>query len=127
MLLIRIPPLFRMEQLQQQPSDKNGPNLPEDLQKRLTICATEPPDSLLAPDAVNPPSTSSLSVNVPSPSSAGPSTSSSGTYLNVSQMVRQQSDTTHNNRRLVRSQAICDDRPATSIGNEVRENFLQIH
>uniref|UniRef100_A0AC34RF06 Protein kinase domain-containing protein n=1 Tax=Panagrolaimus sp. JU765 TaxID=591449 RepID=A0AC34RF06_9BILA len=29
-------------------------------------------------------------------------------------MVRQQSDTTHNNRRLVRSQAVCDDRPATS-------------
>jgi hypothetical protein len=33
--------------------------------------------------------------------------------LNVSQMVRQQSDTT-NNRRLIRSAAICDDRPATS-------------
>jgi hypothetical protein len=33
--------------------------------------------------------------------------------LSVSQMVRQQSDTT-NNRRLIRSTAICDDRPATS-------------
>ncbi|KAH7731769.1 CKK-1 protein [Aphelenchoides avenae] len=35
-------------------------------------------------------------------------------FLSVSQMVRQQSDTTHNNRRLVRSSAMCDDRPATS-------------
>lgn len=43
---------------------------------------------------------------------AGPGASSS--YLSVSHMVRQQSDTTHNNRRLVRSQAVCDDRPATS-------------
>uniref|UniRef100_A0AC34F6H6 Protein kinase domain-containing protein n=1 Tax=Panagrolaimus sp. ES5 TaxID=591445 RepID=A0AC34F6H6_9BILA len=118
-----------MEQLQQA-SDKNGPNLPEDLQKRLTINASDPPESLLAPDVFVPPSTSS-SRTIASSSTAGPSSSttttaaaaattssSSGTYLNVSQMVRQQSDTTHNNRRLMRSQAVCDDRPATSIGNK---------
>ncbi|KAI6241491.1 Protein kinase domain-containing protein [Aphelenchoides fujianensis] len=34
--------------------------------------------------------------------------------LSVSQMVRQHSDTTQNRRLLVRSAAICDDRPATS-------------
>lgn len=48
--------------------------------------------------------------------------------LNVNQMVRQQSDTT-NNRRLVRSAAICDDdRPATSsnTASPVSVNFLKI-
>ncbi|VDK59623.1 unnamed protein product [Anisakis simplex] len=40
-----------------------------------------------------------------------PSTS----LLNVGQVLRQQSDTTHMSRRLVRSSAICEeDRPATS-------------
>ena len=110
-----------MEQLPQS-SDKNGPTLSEDLKKRLAINASDPPETLLAPDAVIPPSTSSITI--PASSAAG---SSTGTYLNVSQMVRQQSDTTHNNRRLVRSQAVCDDRPATSIGNKVSENLNVLH
>jgi hypothetical protein len=107
-----------MEQIQQA-SDKDGPNLPEDLQRRLTINASDPPESLLAPDVFVPPSSGNSSSLTVTAAVAGPSSSSSGTYLNVSQMVRQQSDTTHNNRRLVRSQAVCDDRPATSIGNKV--------
>lgn len=35
-------------------------------------------------------------------------------FLNVSAVVRQQSDTTHNNRRLTRSLALDDERPQTS-------------
>jgi hypothetical protein len=51
---------------------------------------------------------------IPQQDEAGNSPVTSRTQLlNVSQMVRQQSDTT-NNRRLIRSAAICDDRPATS-------------
>lgn len=45
--------------------------------------------------------------------------------LSVSQMVRQQSDTT-NNRRLMRSSAICDDRPATSINTSIQVNSYRI-
>uniref|UniRef100_A0AC34REN7 Protein kinase domain-containing protein n=1 Tax=Panagrolaimus sp. JU765 TaxID=591449 RepID=A0AC34REN7_9BILA len=56
--------------------------------------------------------TSNLNENRNNYKNVGPGTSNS--YLSVSHMVRQQSDTTHNNRRLVRSQAVCDDRPATS-------------
>uniref|UniRef100_A0A914DZ55 calcium/calmodulin-dependent protein kinase n=1 Tax=Acrobeloides nanus TaxID=290746 RepID=A0A914DZ55_9BILA len=52
--------------------------------------------------------------------SPGPTERSS--FLSVSQMVRQQSDTTHNNRRLMRSSAVCDDRPATSC-NITREKL----
>lgn len=44
--------------------------------------------------------------------------------LNVNQMVRQQSDTT-NNRRLIRSAAICvDDRPATSSNTDSQVSFF---
>ncbi|KAK0414876.1 hypothetical protein QR680_011653 [Steinernema hermaphroditum] len=45
-----------------------------------------------------------------------------GALLSVSHMVRQQSDTTHTHRRLVRSAAVCDDRPGPATSGKLTIN-----
>lgn len=88
-----------MEQLEKA-QQEDGPAEEHQLQNHL------PPTT----NSIRPSSRSYNAAQNSNPGAPGPSTS----YLSVSHMVRQQSDTTHNNRRLVRSQAVCDDRPATS-------------
>uniref|UniRef100_A0A1I8A8C3 calcium/calmodulin-dependent protein kinase n=1 Tax=Steinernema glaseri TaxID=37863 RepID=A0A1I8A8C3_9BILA len=64
------------------------------------------------------PSPGNSKASEPSPSAQV----SVGTLLSVSHMVRQQSDTTHTNRRLVRSAAVCDDRPGPATSGKLTIN-----
>uniref|UniRef100_A0A7E4W847 calcium/calmodulin-dependent protein kinase n=2 Tax=Panagrellus redivivus TaxID=6233 RepID=A0A7E4W847_PANRE len=104
--------LRRQKMEVEQVPDKKGTLAPSEVRTTWAL-ADASPTSLKAPDDITNVDTSGPStISIPE-QSPGPS-SSSGSYLSVSHMVRQQSDTTHNNRRLVRSKAVCDDRPATS-------------
>lgn len=46
--------------------------------------------------------------------SSSPYSGNGSSFLSAASVVRQQSDTTHNNRRLTRSLAVDDERPQTS-------------